>query len=128
MGASDGAIQNIFVVEGVLIGTLGSLLGLLLGLLIANNINAFFRLIEGMMNSILLPTLEFVLSPLIRLSLSRISIFSPTVFYIEGVPVRVLLHEVFFICSAALICSALAAVFAAKRITRFKPSAIMRNQ
>ena len=127
MGASVRTVQNIFISEGFMIGLVGGILGMTLGLLIAGNINSVFRLIEKIANTALLPAVEIVLTPLAGSPrLAPISLFSPTVFYIDEVPIRILLHEVFAIIFFAILCSAYAAFFASKHITSINPSSVLR--
>ena len=104
-------------------------MGTILGLLIALNINPLFHLIERLVNQLLLPVLEIVLSPIAsELSFIPLSIFSPTVFYIDEVPSQVLLPEVLFIVLFAFLCSMFAAAYASKRVSQAKPAVIMRNE
>lgn len=129
VGASDRTIRSIFISEGVLIGFTGGFVGTILGLLIALNINPLFHLIERLVNQLLLPVLEIVLSPIAsELSFIPLSIFSPTVFYIDEVPSQVLLPEVLFIVLFAFLCSMFAAAYASKRVSQAKPAVIMRNE
>jgi len=129
IGATIGTVKNIFISEGIMIGFLGSLLGMILGLLIAENINQLFRLTEEIANSFFIPVLQFILKPIDgSVRIEPVSIFSPRVFYINEVPIRLFVHELFIISIAALSSSALAASFAAGSIARIKPSIILRNE
>jgi lipoprotein-releasing system permease protein len=123
LGARASLVRNIFVTEGFLIGFLGSLIGLMLGLFLALNVNPLFRIIEDSVNNAVLPALEHLLG---SARLNRISLFSPDVFYIDRIPVRILLPEVFIIVLFALSCSSVAAYAASKRVSEIEPSAIMR--
>jgi len=129
LGASNRSIRNVFVSEGILVGALGSLLGLVAGLLLAAHINAFFRLVEAVANEAIIPAVRLVLEPVAgELAIAPVSIFSPSVFYIEQVPVRVMFVEVFIVCLAAVACSSLAAHVASAGIVRFRPAVIIRNE
>ena len=55
LGASPSSILKIFVVQGALVGVLGTLGGLLLGLLIAFNIDVIVPFIEGLLHVSFLP-------------------------------------------------------------------------
>lgn len=55
LGASPGSILKIFVVQGALVGVLGTLGGLLLGLLIACNIDVIVPFIENLLHVSFLP-------------------------------------------------------------------------
>ncbi len=129
LGATDSTIRNIFVSEGFMIGFLGSLAGLIFGLLVAHNINLIFRIVEEVLNSFFIPIVEVILIPFVgEVSIPRVYIFSPMVFYIDQVPVRVLFPELLLVSFIAILCSVLAAAFAANRIIRFYPATIMRNE
>jgi lipoprotein-releasing system permease protein len=129
LGATESTIRNIFVSEGFMIGFLGSLAGLILGLLVAHNINLIFRIVEEALNSLFIPVAEVVLRPFAgEISIPRAYIFSPMVFYIDQVPVRVLFPELLLVSFVAVLCSTLAAAFAANRVSRFYPATIMRNE
>jgi ABC-type lipoprotein release transport system permease subunit len=95
----------------------------MLGLFLALNVNPLFRIIEDSVNNAVLPALEHLLG---SARLNRISLFSPDVFYIARIAVRILLPEVFIIVLFALSCSSVAAYAASKRVSEIEPSAIMR--
>jgi len=127
LGASENAVRGIFVVEGLLIGAIGSLFGLLVGLLISANINAVFAAAEMIVNG-LLWVLTRVLSPLLHLPGDRFSLFSPAYFYITEVPSRVLPQEAVLIVLFALFSPILAAVSAASRVRIVKPAEVLHYE
>ena len=55
LGASPGSIMGIFVVQGALVGVIGTLTGLLLGLLVALNIDVLVPALEGALGASFLP-------------------------------------------------------------------------
>lgn len=127
LGAPSSVIKNIFLMEGFLIGLLGVLVGFIPGLLITYNINEVFRFIEVLVNNNLFPVVEKLMAPFTGpVRLPPISIFSSNVFYIEEVPVRVLLQEAVFINIFAIFSCIAAAWFASKKIISFKPAQILR--
>ena len=129
LGAHPEWVKNIFILEGFFIGFFGSLIGLILGLFVANNINTIFSLSDYFINNILLYIIENILSPFVgEVNFERISIFSPDVFYIKHVPIRILLPETLFIVFFAILCSSLAAYFASKKVIDFKPAEILRYE
>jgi lipoprotein-releasing system permease protein len=129
LGARGATLQNVFVFEGFLIGAIGGGLGILIGLGVALNIDRVFRLIEGLFNLWILPSVEWTMRPFVPdVFIPRVSIFSPAVFYIEKVPAEVYFPEALFIMAFAVLCSLLAAYFASKRVTEADPAEIMRNQ
>ena len=129
LGASTRTIQGIFISEGFFIGFLGSMFGMILGLFVASNINPFFEAIEHIVNNLLSPVAEGLLRPFFKeISIASVSIFSPSIFYIDKVPIHVFLHEGFLITLFAMLCSSIAAFFAARSVTWIKPSVLLRYE
>jgi lipoprotein-releasing system permease protein len=56
LGASPGSIMGIFVVQGALVGVIGTLAGLILGLAIAVNIHVIVPALERLLNARFLPS------------------------------------------------------------------------
>jgi lipoprotein-releasing system permease protein len=129
LGASPGSIKNIFILEGLLIGILGCFFGILAGLLIANNINEVFRLTEKFINNFLFLNIENILRQLnLDIQFQRVSIFSPDIFYIKNVPIRILLPETCMITFFAILCSYMASFFASRKVVIIKPAEILRYE
>jgi lipoprotein-releasing system permease protein len=129
IGASPAGIKNVFIFEGFLIGFFGCLAGILLGLFVANNINELFQCCEFVINDIVFQNLENILSPFFRnIRFERVSLFSPDVFYIKHVPIRVLLPETLFICFFSMLSSTGAAWFASGKVVAIKPAEVLRYE
>jgi lipoprotein-releasing system permease protein len=126
LGTPEASLRGVFVLEGLLIGLMGSALGLLLGLLLAANVNEVFSLAEAVVNGVL-GLLDRVLFPVMGGG-ERFSLFSPTYFYIEAVPSRVLPQEAVLIALFALASSTLAAVSASNRVRRVRPAEVLRYE
>jgi lipoprotein-releasing system permease protein len=62
LGASPKSIMGIFVVQGALVGVIGTLVGLLLGLGIALNIDTIVPALEGALNASFLPKDIYLIS------------------------------------------------------------------
>jgi lipoprotein-releasing system permease protein len=127
IGASDTAVRRIFVLEGLLIGTIGASTGLLLGLLISANINAVFRFAEVVVNAGI-SFVELLLFPLLQSSRGRFSLFSPAYFYITEVPSTVLLREAVLIIVFAVLAPTVAAAAAATRVKDVRPAEVLRYE
>jgi lipoprotein-releasing system permease protein len=127
LGASDGAVRRIFVLDGLLIGTIGSLIGLLLGLLISVNVNTVFRFAEMVVN-VGLGFADMLLFPLVQSTSTRFSLFSPAYFYIPEVPSTVLLREAVLIVLFAVLSPTVAAAAAASRVKEVKPAEVLRYE
>jgi len=64
LGASPGSVMLVFVVQGALIGVLGTLLGVVIGLLTANNMDKIFPAIERIAGFPLIPKDIYFISSL----------------------------------------------------------------
>jgi len=127
LGASDVAVQYVFVLEGLLIGLTGGGAGLLLGLLVAVNVNWVFAAAERIVN--LLAALFFRLAaPLAGPGAEPFSLFSPAYFYISEIPSRVLFHETLLIVLFAICSCTLAALFASSRVRAVRPAEVLRYE
>jgi lipoprotein-releasing system permease protein len=127
LGASDLGLKRIFILEGLLIGTIGSSAGLLLGLLISANINAVFAFAEMVVNAAI-SFVDLLLFPILQSSSGRFSLFSPAYFYITEVPSTVLLREAVLIVMFALLAPTAAAAAAASRVKEVRPAEVLRYE
>ncbi len=64
LGASPRSVMSVFIVQGTLIGVIGTLAGVGLGLLLANNLDAIVPLIESVLGVQFLPKDIYVISTL----------------------------------------------------------------
>ena len=62
LGASPGSIMGIFVVQGAMVGVIGTLSGLLLGLVIAVNIDVIVPALESLLHASFLPKDIYLIS------------------------------------------------------------------
>lgn len=129
LGTPSFSIKNIFIAEGFLIGVIGAAVGTVLGLLVGYNVNEIFRFIETIANDFLFPWFEGLARPFIRnIRFAPVSIFSPDVYYIDKVEVRVILHEAVLVNMFAIVCCVVAAYFASRKIADFKPAVVLRYE
>jgi lipoprotein-releasing system permease protein len=127
LGASDAAVRRIFLLEGLLIGSIGAFFGLLLGLLISININTVFNLAEVVVNAVL-TFADLLLFPLLRTGSGRFSLFSPAYFYITEVPSTILLREAVLVVLFAVFAPTVAAAAAATRVKDVRPAEVLRYE
>jgi lipoprotein-releasing system permease protein len=127
IGASTKSIQRIFIFDGIFIGSLGGITGTALGLLISFNINKLFRIFETVSNGVLTVVRQIV-NPMVAAGIDEISIFSPRYYYMSEVPVKLPFREVLLVCMFAFLSSVIAAFFASRRISRVKPSEVLRYE
>jgi len=119
LGADSRSVQAVFLLDGIATGLGGAFSGLALGLLLATNVNGVFSLLE---------TIVGALYGLFGGSGAGFEFFSPDLFYIGDVPVRLSFAETLFITLAGA-ASALAAAWAASsRVSRIMPSEVLRDE
>ena len=114
LGASERELRLVFVFEGILIAALGGLIGLLGGLLISTGINEIFALAENIVG-------------LIQRN-GNFQIFSPSYFYLNEVPVRIIPGEVLAIILVASASAILSAYAASRQIISLKPREVFNNE
>src|SRR5690554_3028839 len=107
LGASPGQIMAIFMVQGTLIGVVGTFIGAVLGVISALNITAWVAWLESLLGH------EFL---------------STDVYFISYLPSRLQTGDVVMICSAALGMSFLATLYPAWRASRTQPAEALRYE
>jgi len=99
MGMPAAAIRRIFVLQGTIIGVIGTTLGLILGLVLS-------RIVDR--------------SGLIRLD--------PTVYFIDRIPVRVDPRDVAIVVTASLVIAVIATIHPARRAAALHPVEAIRHE
>jgi lipoprotein-releasing system permease protein len=107
MGATSRSIMQIFVFEGLIIGTLGTLLGTGLGLVLAKNADTLIKGLE---------------------KLFSIKIFDQSVYGMEHFPSVVNSGDVIAVVVVAMSISLLATVYPAWRASRMDPAEALRYE
>jgi len=107
MGATSRSIMKIFVLEGLIIGTLGTLLGTALGLLIARNADPIIKWLEGVLH---------------------VKIFEESVYGMDKFPSVVNSADVIAVVIVAMTISLLATVYPAWRAARMDPAEALRYE
>ncbi|QIB52437.1 MULTISPECIES: lipoprotein-releasing ABC transporter permease subunit [Pseudomonas] len=105
LGASPGTIMGIFMVQGSVIGVVGTLVGGILGVLAALNVSALVAGLEKLLG------MQFL---------------SSDVYFISYLPSQLIWSDVVLICSAALGMSFLATLYPAWRASRTEPAEALR--
>lgn len=105
LGASPGTIMGIFMVQGSVIGVVGTLAGCVLGVLAALNVSAMVAGLE---------------------KLFGIQFLSSDVYFISYLPSQLIWSDVVLICAAALGMSFLATLYPAWRASRTEPAEALR--
>ncbi|NEN75747.1 lipoprotein-releasing ABC transporter permease subunit [Pelistega sp. NLN82] len=106
LGASPRSIAGIFLVQGSLIGILGTFIGVGLGCLIAYNIDVIVPFIENLLGTHFL---------------------DPGVYIINQLPSQVELNEVAIVGITSLVLSLLATLYPSWRASRLQPAEVLRH-
>ena len=107
LGATPSTILGIFIVQGAIIGTIGTLLGTLGGVTLSLNIDSIIPAIEQLLGT---------------------KFLSAEVYYISELPSELHWNEVAVISSLALMLSLLATLYPAWRGSRIQPAEALRYE
>ncbi len=106
-GASPRSIMQIFIIQGALIGIVGTLAGVALGLLIALNIDVIVPFIEN---------------------LFHVQFLAKDVYYITEVPSQVLWSDVAIITLTSFVLSLLATLYPSYKASKINPAEALRYE
>lgn len=107
MGARSGSIMKIFVLEGLLIGVVGTALGLLSGLLIATNLEPIIDLVQKVTGK---------------------NFFSKEIYYLDHFPSHIVVSDVVTVALTAILISFLATLYPAWSASRMLPAEALRYE
>jgi lipoprotein-releasing system permease protein len=107
IGATPGQIMTIFMVQGTVIGIVGTLIGGVLGVIAAINVSAMVGWLERV---------------------SGQHIFSSDVYFVNNLPSQLQGGDVLLICSAGFILSFLATLYPAWRAAQIQPAHALRYE
>lgn len=106
-GASPRSIMKIFIIQGVLIGVIGTLLGVGLGILITLNIDVIVPFIEQLFNT---------------------KFLAKDVYYISEVPSQLLWSDVSVIALTSFVLSLLATLYPSYKASQINPAEALRYE
>lgn len=106
-GASRSSIMKIFMIQGALIGGLGTLIGIIVGVLVAWNIGAIVRGIE---------------------IIGNIEVLPKGVYFISRMPSEVRVSEVILIAVVSFGLSLLATIYPSRRAAAVEPAKALRYE
>jgi lipoprotein-releasing system permease protein len=107
LGASPGSIMKIFMVQGALIGVIGTLIGVAGGTLLALNIDVVVPFLERLLN---------------------VQFLSKEVYYISELPSELQSRDVTVITIVSLVLSLLATLYPSWRAARVRPAEALRYE
>jgi len=107
LGLSPGGVMQVFMVQGTLIGVIGTVAGVIGGIVLTLNLERILAGIEALFNIKLLPE---------------------DVYYITGLPTDMQPHDVVVITIVALLMSFLATLYPAWRAARTQPAEALRYE
>jgi lipoprotein-releasing system permease protein len=107
LGQSPRSIMGTFMVQGVLVGTLGIALGVLFGVLLSLNLSAIVHWIERTFH---------------------VTFLSPDVYYISDLPSDLHWSDVIWIGVTAFVFCTLATLYPARRAAKTEPAAALRYE
>ena len=107
LGVTPGSVMLIFIVQGMLIGLIGTLLGMVGGVLLADNVETLVPAIEHLFNT---------------------KFLSPDVYYISEVPSDMRWSDVGLITLVAFLMSVAATIYPAWRASRTQPAEALRYE
>lgn len=107
LGASPGQIMQVFLVQGILIGLIGTFIGAVLGVILSLNIETIVPAIEHLFNTQFLPA---------------------DLYYISEVPSDMHISDVIKIVTVSISISILATLYPAYRASRVQPAEALRYE
>lgn len=128
MGAGSKQITNIFLLNGIMMGSVGIIIGIIAGLLLSFNLEKIFNFIENVVNFVL-RTYYNIFSHFFDISFpGKFEILARDVYYLEKLPVEVMLSDIISICIGAIIVIFIFSYFPAKQSSKFNPMEIIRYE
>ena len=107
LGAAPSSIMAVFIVQGALIGVIGTLIGVGGGVLLALNIHVVVPFIEGLFN---------------------VHFLAKDVYYISELPSELLWSDVVTIAAVSFVLSLLATLYPSWRASRVNPAEALRYE
>lgn len=107
LGATPRTIMGIFIVQGTVIGCVGTLIGVILGVVLAWNITDWFSAVERLLH---------------------VQLLSSNVYYVNFLPSKLQWSDVLHTCIIALLLCIVATIYPAWRASRIQPAEALRYE
>jgi len=107
MGISPRSVMAIFIIQGSMIGLVGTLIGVCGGLALAANLQAVVAAIE---------------------SLLQIKFLDASVYYISDLPSKIIVSDVIIVASLSFFLTVIATLYPALRAAKTQPAAALRYE
>lgn len=107
IGASPRSIQSIFIIQGLIIGTVGSIVGAILGVITSLNIGTIVPFIENLFG---------------------FKFFPPDIYYISEIPSDLHWQDVWTVALIAFVMTLLATLYPARRASKTQPAEALRYE
>lgn len=106
-GVSPKSIQWIFIIQGSLIGFVGTVLGVAGGLALASNLEAIVAFVENLFD---------------------LKVLSPSVYYISDLPSEVHSSDVIYVACISFFLTVLATIYPARKAAKTQPAEALRYE
>ncbi|MDY6932958.1 MAG: FtsX-like permease family protein [Spirochaetota bacterium] len=124
MGAKPISIMVIFVLEGFVIGVMGSLLGVIFGLAASLNIESIIRWIENLIND----GMVFIYDLFNLGVFYHVSLVPKNVYYLDTIPTEIKPEFIVTVAILSVFLSTISAIFPAWHASRLRPAEIIRYE
>jgi lipoprotein-releasing system permease protein len=107
IGAPRSSIRTIFVIDGLIVGGIGTFLGVVFGYLLANSLDSVVKLVS---------------------TLFGVELFPSTIYYFDKIPVNTSVFDTCWIAGSAIVLTLLASLYPAWQASKLNPVEALRYE